>query len=704
MPPCSCLLVTLVGLALSNAVLVVDLRRRPSWADWDPREDRGFTDWSVSQQHCDDPGKAKPPPRRPVERLGADANLKASIVSCMTKRHEAACASIGGDCIKADTPEGAISKRAHDYFENPPPREEVFRHYRMVQTATAKFRGVRTHSYGSHNGPWLENHFIRRFWSKPFDYWYPLIPIFVQLTDSVLHGKLTKHSRMMEELFSGRPFDEQAEFSLDHEKLKDGPALDEDGKPMIETDWEDEGDEDDPLNGSVRNEDYWDPKRQPADPVQLQRRFGGLNFTTPLKERYFTPGRSLLDDRFLYVIVVQHDVGPLAAVMNPKVWRNAFVFSAGGWGNVPLPLLTTGSCVQPRFDASPAGKPLDANGMIRRSHLLSFAGRVDYQSILSGITGVLRIWRQDVMAQMAQKSCFLYPSGAVGSEQGRLGAPEQDGDSDSQLPLPLFMRESAATLALTTNGAGRALSESEEVVAKLLATTNRALLPASDTSSATSTAMMRCGLHVQPWRKNEEWKRIARESILSIALRGVGATSFRMYETLGFGRIPLYLWQYLTWLPYANSKQPLWGTDGIAFVIASDAVETFVERDLPRLLAPIEDVLALQRALDKGNLTIADAETTSHPEVLAAYSAIASLREHVQNATASSFALHPRSVLSLMEQRLQLLHDRYFTYDAVLDHIEEYLHRPQESELGCLPKPHVLTDKRSIRKKGSGRK
>lgn len=47
-----------------------------------------------------------------------------------------------------------------------------------------------------------------------------------------------------------------------------------------------------------------------------------------------------------------------------------------------------------------------------------------------------------------------------------------------------------------------------------------------------------------------EWVQIMRDSVLVYAPAGEGPTSFRMYEALQMGRIPVYVYEHALWLPY----------------------------------------------------------------------------------------------------------------------------------------------------------
>ena len=47
-----------------------------------------------------------------------------------------------------------------------------------------------------------------------------------------------------------------------------------------------------------------------------------------------------------------------------------------------------------------------------------------------------------------------------------------------------------------------------------------------------------------------DWKTVLESSTFAISPRGFGATSFRMYEALQLGTIPVYIWEEQKWLPF----------------------------------------------------------------------------------------------------------------------------------------------------------
>jgi hypothetical protein len=49
-----------------------------------------------------------------------------------------------------------------------------------------------------------------------------------------------------------------------------------------------------------------------------------------------------------------------------------------------------------------------------------------------------------------------------------------------------------------------------------------------------------------------DWEQMMARSALSLCPRGLGPASFRMYEALSLGSIPVYIWEKRQWLPYED--------------------------------------------------------------------------------------------------------------------------------------------------------
>lgn len=142
-------------------------------------------------------------------------------------------------------------------------------------------------------------------------------------------------------------------------------------------------------------------------------------------------------------------------------------------------------------------------------------------------------------------------------------------------------------------------------------------------------------LHYAP---DETWVDVLGSSALTLAPRGTGRTSFRLYEALQLGLIPIYLYSDVAWLPYhgaGNSNEPsIW--NDIAFVLTPPEFDVFLNSTGP------------------GSLTsfLSDAPRFRH-----------------------------------MKQRIRELVPEYFTYEAVARHIRRFLERPDAAELRCVQKP-----------------
>lgn len=500
--------------------------------------------------------------------------------------------------------------------------------------------------------PWLENHFLRNFFWRGFDYWYPLVPLFIQATDALFLGKDVAASRSLEEFFSGRPAGTA------------GP-------------------------GNAASAAAASLAGQP------------------------TGSSSPLRDDVIYVLVVQHDMGALAVVPDPFLWRNTIVMSAGGWGNVPLPLMTGGGCMQPPFNrAAAAGNGIAAStqAALTRSHLLSFVGRVSYRDISNagGISSRIIDWRQELMEQLAAALCF-----AEDAAEHRVATTESaarvDAAAASESARGIGFTD-AELLALGSDAFASASSPRRPVppstAPQLLSREDMARLRLRLRGTSDSNTSVRCGLHLQQWRRNDAWKRVTADSALVLATRGVGATSFRLYESLAAGRVPVYVWRDLLWLPYRNAGESLWGPEGVAVVVEGSSATAALAAGLPELLRPRSDANAVAAAAEGDAAAAATVAVDAPLEsiVLQAAARGRAAGREAQVATESpqsvakapftdspmAFTVPPTCKLAEMEARLARLHDRYFTYDALMVHIHAFLKAPHASELHCEAKPTVV--------------
>ena len=86
------------------------------------------------------------------------------------------------------------NKMVHDFnassFKFP---DDAEAHYKELLEKTIPHRVVPVHDWASFHGPWIENHFIQHFMSKPLSYFNGLIPLFVQWVDIHVYEFTSEH-------------------------------------------------------------------------------------------------------------------------------------------------------------------------------------------------------------------------------------------------------------------------------------------------------------------------------------------------------------------------------------------------------------------------------------------------------------------------------------------------------------------------------
>ena len=87
-----------------------------------------------------------------------------------------------------------------------------------------------------------------------------------------------------------------------------------------------------------------------------------------------------------------------------------------------------------------------------------------------------------------------------------------------------------------------------------------------------------------------QWREVMSRSTFSLCPRGLGRASFRLYEALSVGSIPIYLWDDVEWLPYRDRID--WSEIALSLNIADVA-------RLPALLTeyPPARIAAMQRRI-----------------------------------------------------------------------------------------------------------
>lgn len=57
--------------------------------------------------------------------------------------------------------------------------------------------------------------------------------------------------------------------------------------------------------------------------------------------------------------------------------------------------------------------------------------------------------------------------------------------------------------------------------------------------------------------QGDRFKQVIQRSTFHLCPRGFGRTSFRLYETVQLGTIPIYIWDDVNWIPYGNLMERL---------------------------------------------------------------------------------------------------------------------------------------------------
>lgn len=158
--------------------------------------------------------------------------------------------------------------------------------------------------------------------------------------------------------------------------------------------------------------------------------------------------------------------------------------------------------------------------------------------------------------------------------------------------------------------------------------------------------------------------RVAAASTIIAAPRGVGATSFRLYEALQLGLVPLYTFDGANyWLPYQHPGRPA-GVGAAPKLITTPAA-------LPPPTIPLPpgafDWAALAHIVE--NSALRGWANRSLPGLTAPGSA------------------EGRAAWERMRAAAAARREAYFTYVGVMRHIWRFLEDPWEAELFCAPPP-----------------
>lgn len=99
---------------------------------------------------------------------------------------------------------------------------------------------------------------------------------------------------------------------------------------------------------------------------------------------------------------------------------------------------------------------------------------------------------------------------------------------------------------------------------------------------------------------NDNWKQIIESSNFSFCPRGYGTTSFRLFETLQLGTVPIYIWEDEAWLPYNDIID--WNT--FALIVESNELAGLPRRIEMANVTQMLDVLSHVKHMFTYNYTI----------------------------------------------------------------------------------------------------
>ena len=88
---------------------------------------------------------------------------------------------------------------------------------------------------------------------------------------------------------------------------------------------------------------------------------------------------------------------------------------------------------------------------------------------------------------------------------------------------------------------------------------------------------------------NKDWRTVLESSHFALCPRGFGHTSFRMYETIQLGTLPIYVWEGVKWLPY----QELINWESFAIITEGSDIASLGDK------IRAADTAAMQAALNK---------------------------------------------------------------------------------------------------------
>ena len=169
-----------------------------------------------------------------------------------------------------------------------------------------------------------------------------------------------------------------------------------------------------------------------------------------------------------------------------------------------------------------------------------------------------------------------------------------------------------------------------------------------------------------------DWTAPAADTVFALAPRGFGRTSFRLAELIQLGVLPFYVYDDRPWLPYAAARPPQWGAEGLGWVArAADLSEWACSACV--LFEPLTAA------------ALPPHTHSAHDDVCLC--TLERWRAALQPTADGVFFVHVESAVAAMERRVLAAAREFFTLEAALAHIDDFVLRgPGNSSIQCVAK------------------
>ena len=134
-------------------------------------------------------------------------------------------------------------------------------------------------------------------------------------------------------------------------------------------------------------------------------------------------------------------------------------------------------------------------------------------------------------------------------------------------------------------------------------------------SQSSLTHPLRREIYSAHWRNflflnpGDDWKVVLESSEFALAPRGFGITSFRMYEAIQLGTVPVYVWELEKWLPY----------------------QELVDWNSLAIIAEASDIASLTSLIQAANISLMQEALKAHKHMFTYNFTIQYIKDHVSH-------------------------------------------------------------------------